>query len=637
MNLIDQVVDKHGLKTHPVSQKQPNAWGLYDMGGNVSEWCLDIAIAEGGYPKESTDPLAKTEDPIRRKLKRFRGGHFVGLPSQSACSWRGGGAIDDRIPFIGFRVVLERENWGQIPEEMTRDTHQIKQLPAVAEVETKSEPSETDNLIRREILANFEAAKSRIVDLDRVFVEEKKDREKTKLNQQKIDAAYSQLEVFITSPRLLLERTDIGDPSEVMFGDPGRRVIDPRPADVTGSRPLKVGQIGFLPGSSRSRPMIIAQVVDKTAGIARISRTFEKYKTVTFLVSGVNLENAVDGIEYSTDDLFRVTGTETYTTVAGGTNTVFVLSRVDIPACPELKPIYDEFLSGKAQRQNELSERDKQRFETASSQFKSSLTNWDLDGALQAYETRQNIMSQKNNNTLRRAMSETDLLELPEAAKEPYELFETQMNEIQLVYDKKALTLKSEFTETISNRLNNKPADLGPTSKLQAEFVVSRLKLPVFSGVESLILFCVKTQIPDLVGSRDLLRKLDLLVDERKMSRQQSGLAFKAKVQPVIENAIAENRYYEALTVLQRWDWHIRRVSPVEVMIAKTPWENADVKGLVLDSAGRGCLVQIEGTPKAFWHPRDLVVLDGEPLPQKTQDLGKDWKNMVQQQMKCAA
>ena len=79
----------------------PNAWGIYDMHGNVKEWCYDFY---GDYPTGETllDPIG----PIRGVKRVIRGGSFLraAQAARSACreslepSWRGSE--------IGFRIVL---------------------------------------------------------------------------------------------------------------------------------------------------------------------------------------------------------------------------------------------------------------------------------------------------------------------------------------------------------------------------------------------------------------------------------------------------------------------------------------------------------------------------------------------------
>jgi formylglycine-generating enzyme required for sulfatase activity len=64
--------DNSGKKTHPIGQKKPNAWGLYDMHGNVAEWCNDVF--DKGYYKVS--PESNPHGPPDGSLYVLRGGSW---------------------------------------------------------------------------------------------------------------------------------------------------------------------------------------------------------------------------------------------------------------------------------------------------------------------------------------------------------------------------------------------------------------------------------------------------------------------------------------------------------------------------------------------------------------------------------
>ena len=91
-----------GKKTHPVGRKKSNAWGLFDMHGNVSEWCSDY-FAHSYADAKTLDP----EGPRSGTSRVSRGGGWSSGPQFCRSSNRSGLDPEVQLREYGFRVVLD--------------------------------------------------------------------------------------------------------------------------------------------------------------------------------------------------------------------------------------------------------------------------------------------------------------------------------------------------------------------------------------------------------------------------------------------------------------------------------------------------------------------------------------------------
>ena len=91
------------FKMHPVGQKTPNPWGMYDVHGNVWEWCSDRYMKEY-EDKEQVDPIGAVKDWGDRVMRG--GARFYNKPTTCTSTCRNAYEGDYRIEGVGFRVAL---------------------------------------------------------------------------------------------------------------------------------------------------------------------------------------------------------------------------------------------------------------------------------------------------------------------------------------------------------------------------------------------------------------------------------------------------------------------------------------------------------------------------------------------------
>ena len=94
-------------KTVKVKTFPPNSWGLYEMHGNLWEWCADAWQKQLGEPAVVVDPFNNDSDSSANRV--VRGGSWIFSGKGVRSAFRDHNSPDNRLNRIGLRLSLGHE------------------------------------------------------------------------------------------------------------------------------------------------------------------------------------------------------------------------------------------------------------------------------------------------------------------------------------------------------------------------------------------------------------------------------------------------------------------------------------------------------------------------------------------------